>query len=34
MFHVFDNVMYLFGCQNVCIIGYCMSFLRVSMFLL
>jgi len=31
MFHVFDNVMYLFDCQNLCMTMCCMSFLHVSL---
>ena len=26
MFHVFDNVMYVFDCQNLCITMWCMFF--------
>ena len=32
MFHVFDNVMYLFDCQNLCITMCCMFFLHLSHF--
>jgi len=32
MFHVFDNVIYLFDCQDLCITMCCISFLHISLF--